>query len=178
MSSDDLSSIGLTGDRQQLRPYQTVDTVALIGLSEEVQSLALPLPLLPCLATGETMTPSKKADETIHNVLNRHPALVAEHPRAVDVLLVDQQFDGCSRPFRRRRFCHRLGALTADGPPSNSTGYSSHCDRWPLKTHRRCWSMQSIASRPFTHGRLTTASTLPSLASKTARAFRRPLPSH
>ena len=90
VSSDDLSSIGLTGDGQQLRPYQTVDTVALIGLTEEVQSLALPLPLLPCLTTGETMTPSKKADEAIHGVLNRHPALVAEHPRAVDVLLVDR----------------------------------------------------------------------------------------
>ena len=91
VSSDDLSGVGLTSDAQQLRPYQTVDTVALIGLSEEVQSLALPLPLMPSLASGETMTPSKKADEAIHTVLNRHPALVMQNPRAVDVLLVGRQ---------------------------------------------------------------------------------------
>ena len=89
VSSDDLSNIGLTSDAQQLRPYETVDTVALLGLAETVQSLALPLPLLPCLDSGETMTPAKKADESVKTILNRHPAMVADHPRAVDVMVVD-----------------------------------------------------------------------------------------
>ena len=62
VSSDDLSNIGLTSDAQQLRPYETVDTVALLSLAETVQSLALPLPLLPCLDSGETMTPAKRTN--------------------------------------------------------------------------------------------------------------------
>ena len=90
VSSDDLSNVGLTSEAQQLMPYETVDTVALIGLSEEVQSLALPLPLLPCLTSGATMTPDKKADEAVRNVLNRHPAMVEEQPRAVDILMVNR----------------------------------------------------------------------------------------
>ena len=90
VSSDDLSNIGLTSDNQQLVPYETVDTVALIGLSEEVQSLALPLPLLPCLSSGATMTPDKKADETVSHLLNRHPAMVEELPRAVDILMLNR----------------------------------------------------------------------------------------
>ncbi len=90
VSSDDLSNIGLTSDAQQLRPYETVDTVALLGLAETVQSLALPLPLLPCLDSGETMTPAKKADESVKTILNRHPAMVADHPRAVDVMIVER----------------------------------------------------------------------------------------
>ena len=90
VSTDDLSSIGLTGDAQQLRPYETVDTVALLGLAEQVQSLALPLPLLPCLISGATMTPAAKADDAVRNILLRHPALVEQEPRAVDVLLVNR----------------------------------------------------------------------------------------
>ena len=90
VSTDDLSSIGLTGEAQQLRPYETVDTVALLGLAEHVQSLALPLPLLPCLESGTTMTPAAKADDTVRNILLRHPALVEQDPRAVDVLLVSR----------------------------------------------------------------------------------------
>lgn len=90
VSSDDLSDIGLTSENQQLVPYATVDTVALIGLSEEVQSLALPLPLLPCLPSGATMTPDKKADEAVSHLLNRHPAMVEENPRAVDILMLNR----------------------------------------------------------------------------------------
>ena len=90
VSTDDLSNIGLTSDAQQLRPYETVDTVALLGLDEQVQSLALPLPLLPCLTNGTMMTPPAKADDAVRNVLLRHPALVTDNPRAVDVLLVSR----------------------------------------------------------------------------------------
>ena len=90
VSTDDLSNIGLTSDAQQLRPYETVDTVALLGLDEQVQSLALPLPLLPCLTSGATMNPASKADDAVRNILLRHPALVTENPRAVDVVLVSR----------------------------------------------------------------------------------------
>ena len=91
VSSDDLSNIGLTSEDTPLRTYETVDTVALVGLAEEVQSLALPLPLLPCTQSGETMQATKSHDETIHDVLNRHPAMVHEHPRAVDIFMVSNQ---------------------------------------------------------------------------------------
>ena len=36
------------------------------------------------------MTPDKKADEAVRNVLNRHPAMVEEQPRAVDILMVNR----------------------------------------------------------------------------------------
>ena len=91
VSSDDLSNVGLTSEEPPLRTYETVDTVALIGLSEEVQSLAIPLPLLPCIDSGATMQASKQNPEAIHNVLNRHPAMVMEQPRAVDVLMVARE---------------------------------------------------------------------------------------
>ena len=71
-----------------LRPYQTVDTVALLGVSEDVQSLALPLPMLPLLENGSMMVSTKVLAPEIKNVLDRHPALVAQAPRAVDVLLI------------------------------------------------------------------------------------------
>jgi hypothetical protein len=89
VSSGDLSAIGLVNEEQAaLRPYQTVDTVALLGLGDEVQSLALPIPLLPYLVSGETMTPDKKTPANVGQILNRHPALVENEPRAVDMLLV------------------------------------------------------------------------------------------
>ena len=91
VSSDDLSNVGLTGEEPPLNDYETVDTVALVGLSEEVQSLALPLPMLPCLPSGTTMRGSKEHAEAVHSVLNRHPAMVLEQPRAVDVLMVAEE---------------------------------------------------------------------------------------
>ncbi len=91
VSTDDLSNIGLTSEEPQLKTYETVDTVALIGLSEDVQSLALPLPMLPCLVSGATMQASKETTEAVQSVLNRHPALVLEDPRAVDVLMVSSE---------------------------------------------------------------------------------------
>ena len=89
VSSGDLSPIGLLNeDSPPLRPYQTVDTVALLGVSEDVQSLALPLPMLPLLENGSMMVSAKSSPPEIKNVLDRHPALVAQAPRAVDVLLI------------------------------------------------------------------------------------------
>jgi hypothetical protein len=91
VSAGDLSSVGLLNEElPHLRPYQTVDTVALIGVAEDVQSLALPLPLLPCLTSGATLSPEKGVDPLVADVLNRHPALVEGEPRAVDVLLIGQ----------------------------------------------------------------------------------------
>ena len=89
VSSGDLGQVGLLNeDKAPLRPYQTVDTVALIGLDEEVQSLALPLPMLPLVENGTTMNAGKDSAAVIGDVLNRHPAMVSQSPRAVDVLLI------------------------------------------------------------------------------------------
>jgi hypothetical protein len=92
VSSGDLSLIGLVNEEQPaLRDYQTVDTVAVLGVRDEVQSLALPLPLLPHLVSGETMTTDKKTPPNIGQILKRHPALVEHAPRAIDMLLVGMQ---------------------------------------------------------------------------------------
>lgn len=89
VSSGDLSQIGLLNDQEErLPPYATVDTVALVGIKETVQSLALPLPLLPMLEHGTTMLAGKNESDELGTVLNRHPALVEEKPRAVDLLMI------------------------------------------------------------------------------------------
>lgn len=89
VSSGDLSQIGLLNDEEdRLPPYATVDTVALVGIKESVKSLALPLPLLPILEDGATMLAGKNESDGLSTVLNRHPALVEQKPRAVDLLLI------------------------------------------------------------------------------------------
>lgn len=91
VSSGDLSLVGMVNEElPPLRRYQTVDTVALVGLSEEVQSLALPVPLLPNLVSGSTLQPDKKASSHVTSILHRHPALVEAEPRAVDMLMVGE----------------------------------------------------------------------------------------
>lgn len=92
VSAGDLTQIGLVGDKlPSLPPYSTIDTVALLGTSEEVQSLALPLPLLAYLPSGESMDGSSVDDEACHGVLHRHPILTSSAPRAVDVFLIDEE---------------------------------------------------------------------------------------
>jgi hypothetical protein len=92
VSSGDLSQVGLLNEEQpRLRHYQTVDTVALLGTGEEVQALALPVPMLPQVVSGDTMTATKKASTHVANILNRHPAMVEADPRSVDVLLVGRE---------------------------------------------------------------------------------------
>ena len=91
VSSGDLAQIGLVNEELPPLPdYQTVDTVALFGVDDDVQSLALPIPMLPYLASGSTVTPNKKTPPVVTQVLNRHPALVEHAPRSVDVLLVGE----------------------------------------------------------------------------------------
>ena len=91
VSSGDLSSVGMVNEElPALRNYQTVDTVALVGLSDTVQSLALPVPLLPNLVSGSTLEPDKKATAQVASILNRHPALVEADPRGVDMLMVGE----------------------------------------------------------------------------------------
>lgn len=91
VSSGDLTQIGLVNEDQPPLPdYQTIDTVALFGVDDEVQSLALPIPMLPFLADGSTVTADKKTPPAVTQVLNRHPALVETSPRPVDVLLVGE----------------------------------------------------------------------------------------
>jgi len=89
VSAGDLSQVGLMGSKNPPIPrYATVDTVALIGVSEEVQSLALPLPMLPYVETASNMEHDATGDETATEVLNRHPVMTSQQPRPVDVLLV------------------------------------------------------------------------------------------
>ena len=58
--------------------YATVDTVALVGVSEEVQSLALPLPMLPyrgnSIKHGNMMLLEMRSAT---EVLNRHPVMTS-----------------------------------------------------------------------------------------------------
>tara|TARA_B110001452_G_scaffold54321_4_gene41729 strand:- start:14160 stop:15344 length:1185 start_codon:yes stop_codon:yes gene_type:complete len=89
VSAGDLSQVGLLGYKNpQLPSYATVDTVALVGISEEVQSLALPLPMLPFVETASSMETDATGDEIAMEVLNRHPVMTSSEPRPVDVLLI------------------------------------------------------------------------------------------
>lgn len=91
VSAGDLSQVGLLGHKKpQLATYATVDTVALVGISEEVQSLALPLPMLPFVDTASSMETDASGDDIAMEVLNRHPVMTSSEPRPVDVLLVGE----------------------------------------------------------------------------------------
>ena len=91
VSSGDLSQVGLVNEETPpLRPYQTVDTVALLGTRDEVKALALPVPLLPSVVSGATLSPDKKTPPHAVSILNRHPALVEAEPRAVDIMIIGQ----------------------------------------------------------------------------------------
>lgn len=91
VSAGDLSQVGLLGHKKpQLPRYATVDTVALVGISEEVQSLALPLPMLPFVDTASSMETDASGDDIAMEVLNRHPVMTSSEPRPVDVLLVGE----------------------------------------------------------------------------------------
>ena len=92
VSAGDLTAVGLMNEESNPLPsYQTVDTVALIGLSDDVNSLAMPLPMLPSISSGLDMKPEKGSSTVVADVLNRHPAMVSARPRAVDVLLVNER---------------------------------------------------------------------------------------
>lgn len=89
VSSGDLSSVGLTSSGQpRLPPYATVDTVALVGVTEQVKPLALPMPMMPHLPP-ELNLMQDSGNEATQSVLNRHPALVHEQPRSMDIYIVD-----------------------------------------------------------------------------------------
>ena len=91
VSAGDLSQVGLVGNKNPPLPsYATVDTVALLGTSEQVQSLALPLPMLPFVDTASSMESEAKGDDVAIEVLNRHPVMTTSEPRPVDVLLVGE----------------------------------------------------------------------------------------
>ena len=64
VSSSDLSSVGLVaGDLHHAAAYQTCDTVSLLGeRGGENTPIALPLPLLPIVASGEILNMAKDAD--------------------------------------------------------------------------------------------------------------------
>lgn len=89
VSSGDLSSVGLVpSDQPRLPPYATIDTVALVGVTDKVNPLALPMPMLPHLPPDLNLTASSTQEAT-QAVLNRHPALVHHEPRNMDVYIVD-----------------------------------------------------------------------------------------
>ena len=90
VSAGDLSSVGLTPhDQAALPPYATVDTVALVGQDDQVNALALPMPMIPHLPPGLERSPTEPS-EAATGVIDRHPMLVHASPRNVDMLVVDR----------------------------------------------------------------------------------------
>ena len=90
VSAGDLSSVGLTSHTQAALPtYATVDTVALVGNTDDVNALALPMPMIPHLPPGLERSSAEPSD-TATGVMDRHPMLVHASPRNVDILVADE----------------------------------------------------------------------------------------
>ncbi len=88
-ASGDLSTVGLVPvDRPPLEPYASVDMFALLGDEEGVETIALPLPILPMLQSGDIMNPSDDVPLQLKHLLNSQPAVVCENPRAIDLAYV------------------------------------------------------------------------------------------
>ena len=93
VSSSDLSSVGLVaGDLHHAAAYQTCDTVSLLGeRGGENTPIALPLPLLPIVASGEILNMAKDADPLEQQVLATQPFITHAHPRPIDLVLLDSE---------------------------------------------------------------------------------------
>jgi hypothetical protein len=88
-ASGDLSTVGLVPvNHAPLEPYSSVDTVALLGDQEGIEAIALPLPILPMLQSGETMKPKEDLPVQFKHMLNSQPAVVCANPRAIDLAYV------------------------------------------------------------------------------------------
>ena len=88
-ASGDLSTVGLVPvNHAPLEPYTSVDTVALLGDQEGIEAIALPLPILPMLQSGDTMKPKEDLPVQFKHMLNSQPAVVCANPRAIDLAYV------------------------------------------------------------------------------------------
>ncbi len=63
----------------------SVDRSVLLGQ----RPLALPLPVLPCVSSGERMK-AKRSSDAVTDVLANQPAVVSEAPRPIDLLLISK----------------------------------------------------------------------------------------
>jgi hypothetical protein len=90
-ASGDLSTVGLVPvNHAPLEPYTSVDTVALLGDQEGIEAIALPLPILPMLQSGDTMKPKEDLPVQFKHMLNSQPAVVCANPRAIDLAYVSK----------------------------------------------------------------------------------------
>ena len=91
VSHSDLSSIGLVaGDLHHVAPYQTCDTVVLLGERDgENSPVALPLPILPMVESGKSLHFGKDDDPQVIQILSKQPFLTHTHPRNIDFTLLN-----------------------------------------------------------------------------------------
>ena len=91
VSHSDLSSIGLVaGDLHHVAPYQTCDTVVLLGERDGANSpVALPLPILPMVENGQSLQLSKDEDPQVIQILSKQPFLTLNNPRSIDFTLLN-----------------------------------------------------------------------------------------
>ena len=91
VSSGDLSSIAITPmDEPPLIENHEVDTAALVfGAEEESPPVLLPLPMLPFIPNGELLFSKEKSSSGRLTHLQIQPFMVEEHPRPIDVLLLN-----------------------------------------------------------------------------------------
>jgi hypothetical protein len=91
VSTSDLSSIGLVaGDLHHTAAYQTCDTVVLVADGEgEKSPIALPLPLLPVVSSGEFLIMPDESDPLASQILAKQPFITREQPRPIDFVFID-----------------------------------------------------------------------------------------
>ena len=91
MSTSDLSSIGLVaGDLHHSVQYKTCDTAVLIADDEgDKNPIALPLPLLPVVSSGEFLMIPDEGDPLASILLAKQPFLTRKQPRPIDFVFID-----------------------------------------------------------------------------------------
>jgi hypothetical protein len=88
-ASGDLSTIGLVPtENTPLQSYASIDTVALLGDEEGVETIALPLPILPLVQSGDVMKTSDDLSGHLNNMLSSQPAVVCSNPRPIDLAYI------------------------------------------------------------------------------------------
>lgn len=93
VSSGDLTGIGLVpADHHRLAEYSVTDTIALIGERNGGNTpIALPLPLLPIVSSGEDLFIDKNEDAIAANILARQPFITHDNPRPIDIVLINSE---------------------------------------------------------------------------------------
>lgn len=93
VSSSDLSSIGLVaGDLHHSASYQTCDTITLVAERGGSNTpVALPLPLLPIVTDGKSLSLGKNSDPLEAQILAQQPFITHMNPRPVDFVLLDSE---------------------------------------------------------------------------------------